>query len=399
MKRLVKLLIILIILYIPYVQALEFNITSDYVIMYNMNDDKVLYELESDKETQIASLTKIMTTIVAIEHTKDFNKEVVISKDVFNGIDDYTVVGFKVGDKATIKDLLYGTMLPSGADAVNALAIEVGGSISKFVDLMNEMAVKLELKHTHFDNPIGMDSDKNYSSASDIAKLLKYSLKNQLFKEIFTARTYKIESIGKTVSSTLIGYSRSYGLDITDITGAKSGYTDGAGLCLASTASIDDVEYLLVTMHADIKNRSNAVRDSLEIYDYYSSNYGYQKIISKEQKFKSIPVKWGKVESYDIVSDKDISVYLSNDIRKNRIKYVYEGVDELTYKNKKGEKLGIVKAVYDDDVLVEYSVYLNKDIAYYHPVLYAVIIIAIVMMLLSLEAMNHKRKKKKKRKK
>ena len=399
MKKIIKLIVALLLaLYIPVVYALEFNITSDYVILYNLNDDSVLYELESNKKAQIASLTKIMTTIVAIENSKDLNQEVTITKEAFKDIAGYTVVGFKVGDKATINDLLYGTMLPSGADAVNALAISISGNIEEFVKLMNQKAEELKMENTHFDNPIGMDSENNYSSAADIAKLLKYSLENEKFKEIFTARTYKINSLNKEVKSTLITYSKSYGLDITDITGAKSGFTDGAGLCLASIATIDDVNYLLVTMNADTQNRSNAVRDSLEIYDYYSSNYSYQKVIQKNQKFKSINIKWGKIDKYDIVASKDISLYLSNDIRKNRIKYIYDGITELNYKIKNGDKLGTIQVLYDDKTLTSYDVYLDKDIEYYHPVLYAIIVIALIMMFLSIKAMikkSHKKKRKK----
>ena len=399
MKKILRFIIFLIIFYVPVVWGLEFDITSDYVIMYNLNDDKVLYELESDKKAQIASLTKIMTTIVAIENSKDLEHEVVITADMLKGIKDYTVVGFRIGDKITVKELLYGTMLPSGADAVNALAFDVGGSIDGFVQLMNDKAKELKLVNTHFDNPIGMDSENNYSTAHDIAILLKYCLKNSTFKEIFESRNYKIESIGKTVSSTLIGYSKSYGFDVSDIVGAKSGFTDGAGLCLASVAVIDDVNYLLVTMNADTKNRSNAVRDSLKIYDYFSSNYSYQKVIKKDQKFKSLSVKWGKVKEYDIVSDKDVLLYLLNSTRRNRIKYVYDGVEELNYKIKKGDKLGVVKVVYEDEVLTTYDVYLDQELEYYHPVLYVVIFVCVVVMLLSVEAMIVKRKKRKKRKK
>lgn len=398
MKKFRILILLFVMFYIPSVWALEFDITSDYVILYNLNDDKVLYELNSNDKAQIASLTKIMTTIVGIEKSADLNKEVVIGSEVFVGISDYTKVGFHVGDKVTVKDLLYGVMLPSGADAVNALAIDISGSVDEFVKLMNQKAIELNLKNTHFDNPIGMDGKDNYSSAQDIALLLKYCLKNDTFKEIFNTRSYKIESINKTISSTLIGYSRSYGLDVTDINGAKSGFTDEAGLCLASTATINDVDYLLVTMHADIQNRSNAVRDSLKIYDYYSSNYGYQKVIKKEQKFKTIPIKWGKKDSYDIVSLDDVSLYLSNDIRRNRIQYVYEGIEELNYKYKKGDKLGVVKVIYDDKVLTTYDIYLNEKLEYYHPVLYLVIFVSIVMMILSIEAMIVRKKKKKRKK-
>ena len=137
MKKGFKIFLILILLQINVVYAEEFNITSKSVILYNMNENKVLYELKSNEKLQIASLTKIMTVITAIEHNDDLNKEVVITNDMLKGISEYTQVGFKEGDRPTIKDLLYGSMLPSGADAVNALAISTSGSINKFVELMN----------------------------------------------------------------------------------------------------------------------------------------------------------------------------------------------------------------------------------------------------------------------
>ena len=398
MKKKLKLIFLVFLFNINIVYAEEFNITSKSAILYNMNEEKILYQLKSDEKLQIASLTKIMTVITAIENNDDLEKKVEITKEMLKGIEEYTQVGFKVGDTPTIKDLLYGSMLPSGADAVNALAISTSGSISKFVDLMNEEASKLKLKNTHFDNPVGMDSDNNYSTTSDIAKLLIYSLKNKTFKEVFTAKEYKIEAINKTVKTTLTSYSRSYGLDISNITGAKSGFTDGAGLCLASTATIDNVDYLLITLGASTKIRSNAVKDSLEIYDYYSTNYSYQTVIEKNQKIKTLPIKWGKEKNYIITSNQDISLYLSNDIRKNRIKYIYSGLEEINYKYKKGDKIGTVKIVYENNTLYQYDVYLEKNLEFYHPVLYGIIIILTFLMLYSLKHIlklrNYKRNRR-----
>lgn len=399
-KSIVFKVIFLLILFfnIHIVYAQEFNITSKNVILYNMNEEKVLYQLKDDEKVQIASLTKIMTTIVAIENEKSLDEKVTITKEMLKGIEEYTQVGFKVGDTPTVKDLLYGSMLPSGADAVNALAISTSGSITKFVELMNEKAKQLNLTNTHFDNPVGMDSKDNYSSAKDMAKLLIYSLKNKTFKEVFTAREYKIESINKTVKTTLIGYSRSYGLDVSQMTGAKSGFTDGAGLCLASTATIDDVNYLLITLGANTKSRSNAVKDSLEIYDYYSTSYSYQTILKKDQKIKTIPIKWGHEKEYNITSTDDLSLYLSNDIRKTRIKYTYSGIEEINYKIKKGSKLGTIKITYEKEELASYDVYLNKELKFYHPVLYGIIIILVILMIYSLKYIIQARRYKKNRK-
>ena len=380
------------------VRAENFNITSDNVILYNLNDGKVLYELESNEKTQIASLTKIMTTIVAIEEIDNLDQEVTVMKEAFQGIQEYTQVGLKTGNVVTYRDLLYGIMLPSGADAVNVMAISLSGSVAGFVELMNDKAQELGLENTHFDNPIGMDSDDNYSTAADVAKLLLYSLENETFQTIFNAREYTIPSLNITVKTTLISYSKSYGLDVTEITGAKSGFTDGAGLCLASTASIDDVNYLLVTMGASTENRSNAVRDTLEIYGYYSSSYSYQKVIKKDQLLETLPIKWGKEKEYQIVADEDVLVYLENNMYRNKIEYVYDGVEELTYKNKKGDKIGTVTVVYAGEDLTTYDVYLKEELEYYYPVLYGVIIVSFLVMLLSLRKIIQKKKKKRRKK-
>ena len=395
MKKYFRLIFICLLLSIrtTYVSAEDFNITSDHVILYNLNDDEVLYEQKSDEKTQVASLTKIMATLVAIENNDNLDKEVVITKEALQGIGEYTKAGFKAGNKATVRDLLYGTMLPSGADAVNALAIHTSGSVKNFVELMNDKVEELGLENTSFDNPIGMDSDDNYSTASDMAAILKYALKDPTFRDVFSAREYTISSINKTVKSTLINYSKSYGLDITEIIGAKSGFTDGAGLCLASIATIDDVDYLLVTMGADTKNRSNAVRDSLEIYDYYSSNYSYQTITKKDDILATIPVKWGKNDTYNIMADKDIELYLENSIRKNKIKYEYDGIEELNYKIKKGTKLGTITVLYRDEKIFDFDVYLDEKLEYYHPVLYGVIVVSFIVMILSLRGIIIRKKK------
>lgn len=385
MKKYFKLLITILLFNINIVYAEEFDITSKNAILYNMNDNKVLYELNSNEKVEVASLTKIMTTIVALENNTNLDEEVVITKEMLEGISEYSQVGFKVGDKPTVKDLLYGAMLPSGADAVNALAIHTSGSIDKFVSLMNKKAKTLNLKNTHFDNPIGMDSEDNYSTASDIAKLLIYSLKNDTFKTIFTSKEYKIEYLNKTIKTTLNSYSKAYGLDISNITGAKSGFTDEAGLCLASTSTIDNVNYLLITLGANTTNRSNAVKDTLKIYDYYSSSYSYKTVLEKDYTIKTIKVKWGREKEYNITSNEDISLYIANTVRKNRIKYIYNGVEEINYKIKKGDKLGTVKLVYDNETLTTIDVYLNKDIEYYHPLIYGLIILSIIIMFISLK--------------
>lgn len=418
MNRLRKFLIIMILLFTykcSFVYASDFEITSQEAVLYNMNDDKIIYELNKDERVPIASLTKIMTTIIALENIDNLEEKITLTSDVFTGLDGYSKAGFQVGEVVTYRDLLYGIMLPSGADAVNAIVINTTGELDKFISLMNEKAKTLGLSNTHFDNAIGMDSELieiedeekikeelgNYSTAQDIALLLKYALKNDTFKEIFTTKKYTVSSTKLELKSTLTTYSTYSNIDISHILGAKSGFTDGAGLCLASIATMDGVNYLLVTLGASTTNRSNAIRDSVTIYDYYSSNYSYIEVIEKEKWITSIPVKWGKLKEYIIKSPESIEMYLKNDIELDKITYQYDGIDELSNKVKKKDKLGTVQIMYKSNVLTYFDVYLNEDLEYYHPVIYSIVILGMVILLfliLKVKKKHQKRRRKRKMK-
>lgn len=373
-----------------------FDVTSKNIILYNLDDKSIIYEKDSDEEVEIASLTKIMTTLVAIENIDNLEKKVVITSEVFRGISDYSQAGLSVGDKVTVKDLLYGIMLPSGADCVRALILNNFKGNDEFVKLMNDKAYEIGLKDTKFDNAIGMDSDDNYSTASDMAKLLMYAMDNETFRTIFTTKSYTMSSINLKLSSTLISYAKR--LDTSHILGAKSGFTDGAGLCLSSVAKFNNINYLLIVLGADNTNKSNAVSDSLEIYNYYAQNYNYIKVIEKGQVLDNINVKWGSVDTYKVKSDEDVSVYLKNSVKSDDLEYSYDGIKEITYKNKKGDKLGVVRVKYGDKILTTYDVYLNEEIEFYHPVIYTVMGLAVILMILSLIQMRKNKKKKKKRK-
>lgn len=374
----------------------NFDVTSDNIVLYNLNDKKIIYEKESDERVQVASLTKIMTAVVAIENINDLDEEVTITSKVFSGIEEYAQAGLSVGDDVTYRDLLYGIMLPSGADCVNALVYSISDDYEAFSKLMNDKAKELGLDNTKFDNPIGMDSDDNYSTASDLAKLLLYALDNETFKTIFTTRKYTIKSTGLEMQSTLVSYASK--LDVSNVLGAKSGFTDGAGLCLASIATYNNVDYLLIVLGADTNVRSNAVRDTLEIYDYYDLNYGYKTVISDNQILEKVDVKWGKKKIYDILSTDTVEVYLKNDVDIEDFEYIYDGVDEINYKYKKGDKLGVVSVLYDGEELVNYDVYLNDELEFYHPVIYTVMAVAVLAMILSLLQIRSNSKKKKRKK-
>ena len=352
------------------VYAFDFNVESKNIILYNMNDNDVIYETSSDDIVPIASITKIMTAIVSIENISDLKDTVVITNDDFKGLSGYAKAGFKVGDKVTYEDLLYALMLPSGADAAQALS----NNIDNFVEKMNDKAKELGLKNTKFSNPVGMDDDNNYSTAKDISKLLIYSLKNETFKKIFSSDNYTTSN-GLKLTKTTKKTARSYNIDISNITGSKTGYTGDAGYCLASTATINGIDYLMVTLGA--QDLGYHVIDTVNIYKYYGDNYSYVDILKKGQKLKTIKIKFGKKKTYDIVSTKTIKKYLKNDTDLEKIEYIYDGVEELNYKIKKGDYIGKVTIKYDGKVLDIYKVYLNEKIEY---IIHWFIIIPIVIL-------------------
>ena len=372
------------------VYAENFDITGEYVSLYNMNEDILLYSKNDTKKTSIASLTKMMTTLVAIEEIDDLDKIVTIKERDFEGTVGYSKAGFKVGDKVTYRDLLYGIILPSGADAVNAVVNNTLG-YDKFIKKMNETAKKIGMNDTSYANPVGKDDENNYSTSNDLAKLLKYALKNETFKTIFTTKNYKTSN-GLNLESTVNRYENI--LNTNEIKGAKSGFTKDAGRCLASITTLNNVDYLLVVINSSTTSPYNAVKDTITIYDYYNNNYGYKNIINDDTFIKEIPVDFSKEKTYKITGSEDIEKYLKNN---TEVTYKYVGSDKVTFNTKKGSKLGVVK-IYDGDVLLATSnVYLENNIEYYPIITYIMIGIAVIFVLLIVKKINKKKHRRRRR--
>lgn len=372
------------------VYAENFDITGEYVSLYNMNEDILLYSKNDTKKTSIASLTKMMTTLVAIEEIDNLDKIVTIKERDFEGTVGYSKAGFKVGDKVTYRDLLYGIILPSGADAVNAVVNNTLG-YDKFIKKMNETAKKIGMNDTSYANPVGKDDENNYSTSNDLAKLLKYALKNETFKTVFTTKSYKTSN-GINLESTVNSYKNILNTD--EIKGAKSGFTKDAGRCLASITTLNNVDYLLVVINSSTTNPYNAVKDTITIYDYYNNNYGYKNIINDDTFIKEIPVDFSKEKTYKITGSEDIEKYLKNN---TEVTYKYVGSDKVTFNTKKGSKLGVVK-IYDGDVLLATSnVYLENNIEYYPIITYIMIGIAVVFILLIVKKKKEKKHRRRRR--
>ena len=199
----IKYLYFFLLLFFPiYVLALEYPVNHyNNAVIYDLTDDKALYELNANQKASVASLTKILTVITAIENIKDLNTKITYTKEMQNLVRyDTSRAGLKIGDEITLKDLLYATILPSGADAAIALALSIENTIPEFVNLMNEKAQNLEMTNSSFTNVVGLDDTNHYSTANDMLKILKYALKNPIFKSIYTTKEYTLTN-GLKVSS------------------------------------------------------------------------------------------------------------------------------------------------------------------------------------------------------
>ncbi len=238
----------------------EVSVSAGSAILIEPNSGKILFSKNADKCVQMASTTKIMSTILTLE-SDGLDEEFVVDTNAI--MVEGSSMGLRPGDVVTKRILCYGMMLPSGNDAANASAVAVAGEIDEFVQLMNDKANELGLENTHFVTPSGLDdyTDEHYSTAYDMAKLTAYAMQNDDFKEICSTKEISFEvgaerTVWLSNSNKLL---RSYDGCI----GVKTGFTDKAGRCLISAVERGGVTLICVTLNAP-----NDWQDHTRLYDY-----------------------------------------------------------------------------------------------------------------------------------
>ena len=357
-----KKIIYFIILLIPFpILALTYP-TLHYrnAIIYDLTDNNILYDYHSEEETSIASLTKIMTTIVAIESIDNLDETITYTENMDSLVRwDASVAGLKVGKTYTYRDLLYASILPSGADATTALAISISGSIDAYVNKMNALAKQLKMNNSHFINVTGLDAEGHYSTAKDILTLLKYALNNSIFKEIYTTKEYTLTD-GLKVESTINNSQNTY--DLSRIIGSKTGFTLEAGLCISALINSHNHDILIITIGAPTNKQRYNITDALELISFLDNNYNNQTIITTNDIIKELPIKYSNISTYYIKPSKDILYYLPNDYSKEDIDIKYTGLEELSYKNKKDSKIGKVEYYYQDKLISTEDIYLKENL-------------------------------------
>lgn len=234
------------------------SLYSESAVLLDLDTGKIAAQKKSQEKIYPASLTKMMTVLLVLENGEDLDKQVRLSEDIFPELyeEGASMAGFLPGEHATVRDLLYGAMLPSGGECCKALAKEVAGSEEKFADLMNEKAEELGMKHTYFVNSTGLQDKKHYTTAKDLARLLEDAWDNGDFRAIFTKKSYTVPPTdghpeGFTFYSLMFQEMEQSGITSDYILGGKTGYTSDAGLCLSSVGTVGDKTYALVTAKAD----------------------------------------------------------------------------------------------------------------------------------------------------
>lgn len=252
------------------------KLNSPNAILIHLKDQTILMEKSSEEKIYPASLTKIMTTIVAIENLSNLKEEIKLTNSTFQGLYEAgaSMAGFQPGEHVMAIDLLYGVMLPSGAECCIGLAEQIAGSEQNFVKMMNEKAAELGMKSTHFENTTGLHNENHYTTVNDLAILLSDALQNNTFREIFTSSRYSTAPTNKhpggmTFYSTMFEGLSNQNLIDGEILGGKTGYTDEAGLCLASLARVGKQEYILISAGAkgDHHSEQYNITDALTVYN------------------------------------------------------------------------------------------------------------------------------------
>lgn len=287
-----KIILMILLIFLFPIKVLAIDTSASRAILMDMDSNRILYSKNIHSAKSVASISKIMTCIIAIENN-DIKKEITIGEEIADA--HGSGIYIKKGEKLKIEDLLYGLMLRSGNDAALALAVHTSGSVSKFVQLMNDKASEIGMKNTIFNNPSGLDDseDGNYSTAYDMAILMSYAMHNDIFKKIVKTKKYTL----KTNKNTYVWHNKNKILSTYKYaTGGKTGYTRKAKRTLVTTASKDGTNLVAVTL-----NDGNDWVDHKNLFEYGFSNYTSYKLLNR-----------GKFNVYDDDYYNNYQLYIKN---------------------------------------------------------------------------------------
>lgn len=364
-------------------------------LLVDLDTGEILFEVNKDQQRAPASLTKVMTMLVALEALDEgrftLDDIVTAQPDCLTGLaEDSSTAGITPGTQVTAKDLLYCTMLHSANEACNILGAHISGSISAFVEEMNQKAAELGCTNTHFMNPNGLPAENHYSSAYDLYLITKAAMEYPLFMEL--ANTPSYQSTNSAVnwgepmnnSNALISadayYAKGGDYLYEGASGVKTGYTNAAGYCLISTAQRDDIHVLAIAMGCDGELNSDSEKfwnfdDSIAMYDWVFNNFSHRSILSAGESITSVEVALSEAGSVMLQPSGALTALLPNEVDSQAITRevtIYEdkltapipagtALGEMTL-SLDGKVLGTVKLINSSDVELSRAEYLKQRV-------------------------------------
>lgn len=323
-----------------------FALSARNIIAMDMDTKRVLYENDANSEHLIASISKIMTSVVALE-LADIESDVTTTNTILKAFGSGIYI--EVGETMKLKDLLYGLMLRSGNDAALAIAEFVGGDVDKFVELMNQKAKEIGMNHTKFINPHGLENNKgegNTSSAYDMALLSSYAMQNNVYKEIVSTKNYVAKSDKKTYSWA----NKNKMLNLYEFTtGGKTGFTERARRTLVSTASKDNMNITVVSL-----NDPDDWDDHKFLYETLFKEYESVKVVDKN----NFTVENEHYYKNDTLYIKEDIYLMVKEEEKDNISLDIHLEKLSEYENR--NVVGTIKIKLKEDVLREEKIYVEK---------------------------------------
>ena len=320
-------------------------------IVMDVDTGRVFYQKNSDQKLAIASTTKIVTAITAIENVGDIDAVIRVD-DKSIGVYG-TSIYLQKGEELSIRELLYGLMLRSGNDAATAIAYSVGGSIEGFCEMMNQIARKAGATSSNFVNPHGLDQDEHYTTAYDLAKITAYALNNEIFADIVKTKNIKISGVDN--DRYLVNKNKLLNT-LDGCIGVKTGFTDNAGRCLVSACERDGMRVVCVVL-----NCGPMFEESAKLINAVYQKYKMCDVLESYNYVGSVDVENGDKARVNIYSRKGLRLPLSIEEYAN-IKIEYEVLENLKAPIKSEEKVGEIKIYYDKHLIFCEEIYTMEDI-------------------------------------
>lgn len=331
MKRIVYILLLTIIIENTFIYRCNAVSAESYCVL-DAASGRLLYGSNENKRAGMASTTKIITAITAIENAP-LESVATVSKNAYGveGSSMYLVLG----EKLSLEDLLYGLMLVSGNDAATAIAEHVGGSVEKFAELMNQTALKIGAYNSHFTNPHGLSDPEHYTTAADLSKITAYALKNPKFCEIVSTKTKSIPWKDHEYNRKLVNHNKFLSM-YDGCIGVKTGFTKKTGRCLVTAVEKDGMRLICTTLAAP-----DDWNDHRDLYNKAFSEYKPHKIKTAGEILAEAEVKNGAQNRIGLMAENDVYVPLKEG-ESAATETSAEAFEAIEAPIKKGDVLGVL---------------------------------------------------------